>query len=494
MEQADRQDVRSRLQAREQAVAARWLEAIVDTGFVPANLTEVSRQVASWTAQVGDLLAAEAWAPEAARSVGAALGRLHAREAETLAQTLAALGQEILVGMPPGRAAVLQPRLVAILAAIAAGFLQQAQATLLEEQELARDALAVALRRSEARYRAIFQHSALGIALLDMHGRILETNAALHTILGYGAAELRHVPAVGITHPEDVAKTLRFYDEIMSGRRDQGQLVKRYRHQDGQIVYARLSMSLVREDGGEPQFAITLVEDLTARRRAEAERLDAFRGLTARVEAERLRLARELHDGPMQTLLGALGYLGAYERATDQAAARPHLQTARRLVAGVVDMLRTLAGELRPPVLERYGLAAALRSHASEIQAAHPELEMHVDVAPGYRPLPERMELALFRICQEALRNVVDHARARHAWLRLDMEAGGVTLEVRDDGAGFAPPVSLRDLARQGHFGLLSMEERTKAIAGDLTVRSSPGQGTSITVVAPRRRARRAKG
>jgi len=140
-----------------------------------------------------------------------------------------------------------------LLAALAAGFYQQARLTVLADQEeirravvAERDALATAHRASEARYRTIFEQAALGIALFAADSRLLETNPALDGMLGYTGDELRRLSFTAITHPDDVAATLQLYQELVAGPRDVAQMEKRYLRRDGVVVWARLTASLVR--------------------------------------------------------------------------------------------------------------------------------------------------------------------------------------------------------------------------------------------------------
>ena len=128
-----------------------------------------------------------------------------------------------------------------------------------------------AIQKSEARFRAIYQEAAIGIALVDMDGRLLESNPAMQEILGYRGEELRGKVFTDITHPDDIAKDLELYTELMVGKRSHYQMEKRYVRKDGNVVQGRLTVSLVRRVGSELQFAVGMVEDITERKRAEEE-------------------------------------------------------------------------------------------------------------------------------------------------------------------------------------------------------------------------------
>ena len=126
-----------------------------------------------------------------------------------------------------------------------------------------------ALRASEQRFRAIFNGAPMGIAQVDLQGRLIESNVALEHILGYTADELHAMTFAELTHPDDRDADMKLYQELMAAQRDSYDMEKRYYRKDGQLVWTRLTVSVVRADAGEPAFAISMVEDITARKQAE---------------------------------------------------------------------------------------------------------------------------------------------------------------------------------------------------------------------------------
>ena len=213
------------------------------------------------------------------------------------------------------------------------------------------------------------------------------------------------------------------------------------------------------------------------RRRDEAA--EVSRRLADAREAERLHLARELHDGPMQDLLSVNLRLSAL--APDDAA----LDDVKAGLAGVRRQLRDTCGALRPPGLGPFGLGAALRAHADALGRAHPDVHVVADVDDDGQALPEPVRLGLFRIAQEALRNALRHAAPSVVTVRLWLGGDAARLEVEDDGRGFTPPARFVALAREGHYGLLGMAERASALGARLDVGSAPGLGTTIRVTVP---------
>lgn len=197
-------------------------------------------------------------------------------------------------------------------------------------------------------------------------------------------------------------------------------------------------------------------------------------------EQERARLARELHDSVAQALYGIT--LGAKTaRATlekDVGRTQASLDYTIRLAEGGVSEMKALLFSLRPDALEEGGLVAALTQHAQALEARH-GLSVHAELGDEPDLTPDT-QAAAYRVAQEALHNVIKHARAEHVWLSLHQEDGKVTLEVRDDGRGFDPQTQGR-----GTLGQRSMRERAAGAGGTLEVFSVVGEGTQVTLTLP---------
>jgi len=205
-------------------------------------------------------------------------------------------------------------------------------------------------------------------------------------------------------------------------------------------------------------------------------------------EEERIRLAAELHDGPIQQLAG-VAYTADLSR---RRVARGDLTGARELLAsleddirGEVAALRRVMTELRPPALDEWGLAAALADYGAQFQQ-RTGITCKVETSLPVR-LIRTQETVLYRVAQEALTNVAKHARARHAQVSLQADQGRVTLQVRDDGAGFTTRSagSLGEQLGRDHFGLASMRQQIEMAGGTWQVRSRPRRGTTITAILP---------
>ena len=126
-----------------------------------------------------------------------------------------------------------------------------------------------ALRASEARFRAVFGRAAIGMALVDTEGHIIESNPALQEMLGYGERELRGVHFAEVTYPDDVTEDVELFEKLMAGRLDHFRLEKRFVRKDGSLIWGRLTSSSIRSDEDKPRFMVGMIEDVTERKRAE---------------------------------------------------------------------------------------------------------------------------------------------------------------------------------------------------------------------------------
>jgi signal transduction histidine kinase len=215
----------------------------------------------------------------------------------------------------------------------------------------------------------------------------------------------------------------------------------------------------------------------------EAGVRDYLSAVTRGQEIERARLARELHDGPVQDLI-ALGQRAEMaqrwvERGqSDRAHAA--LTELRQTERDTVSELRRIISALRPIYLEDLGFVPALemlvRQHA-DLTDAKLHLERHEPICR----LPSEIELAAYRVVQEALRNAIRHAQAEHITVHVQCRPDMLQLTVTDDGVGFVFPDQPQDLTGGGHFGLLGMQERIAQLGGTFQIDTAPGRGTRVT-------------
>ena len=213
------------------------------------------------------------------------------------------------------------------------------------------------------------------------------------------------------------------------------------------------------------------------------QRMDALatraRALAAARERDQQQLANALHDGPLQDLLGARFLLGALASAGETDDVQGSLQQ-------VMQMIRALCSEMKPPALGPFGLEKAIRAHIQLLQPKHPDLAVTLELDADEQTLPEWVRFALFRVFQAAVANVAAHAEASALWIRLVLTDDAVRLTVADDGQGFVVPSSWLDFASTERYGYLIMQERVDALQGRLVVQSTAGNGTRVMVQVPR--------
>jgi len=210
---------------------------------------------------------------------------------------------------------------------------------------------------------------------------------------------------------------------------------------------------------------------------------DYIGAITAAQEEERMRLARELHDDTIQAVIALKQRVQLAQKSIKDQNGRQSLKELETLAEQTIENLRRLTRALRPIYLEDLGLVTALDMLARETsQANHLEVDFHQ--SGQERRLSREVELALYRVAQEALNNVVHHAKAKHAALYISFDKE-IKLEVMDDGVGFSVPKSPTDFAPSGHFGLLGMRERADLIGARLEVQSEAGGGTRLFVHLP---------
>ncbi len=234
-------------------------------------------------------------------------------------------------------------------------------------------------------------------------------------------------------------------------------------------------------------LALARMSGLAGEVALQQERKRAMQSVLRVTEAERSRLAAELHDGPVQqltALLYGLELARHHVRRDSAVAADELLASLEEKATGEINELRRLMTQLRPPVLDELGLVSALRNQGRSFESAS-GVRCAIDTESELRLAPE-LETVLYRVAQESLTNVSKHANASKVNISLAAVDGHVRLLIRDDGVGFNP-LEATALEAQGHFGLTNMRERVEMVGGTLLVDSSPGRGTTIAVEMGRR-------
>jgi len=282
-------------------------------------------------------------------------------------------------------------------------------------------------------------------------------------------------------HSDDRAMVVRRREELLAGT-GSGDIEYRVVWPDGSVHWIFGRATVVRDPSGRPLRVYGTNADITERKRAAEElerrtrQLEALsRRLIEAQEAERRAVARELHDDFGQVLTALKLNLQRRERDDSESIA---------LVDGAIARMRELAQDLRPPLLDEFGLEASLRWYV-EREAKRAGLAFTVTLGPLEQRPPAAAETTCFRVAQEALTNVIRHAQARVVDVEVSQSGGILQLIVRDDGQGFDVAAARRRAAQGGSQGLLSMQERVGLARGELEIDSAPGRGTSIRARLP---------
>jgi PAS domain S-box-containing protein len=331
-------------------------------------------------------------------------------------------------------------------------------------------------RTGGRRYRHLFEHAPICIFVIDLTVSpvtILEVNRRAELVYGYPAAGLIGMPAEHLVAEEAMQQAQTIVQQVHQGQTVTAETT--HRRRDGTQFPVRVIATL---DPTDDSHMIVTVEDITAerQRRSEAEA----------IASERLRIAHEIHDGVAQTLAGLRFKSALWSHLADEAPPnmRAALDELQIILANAIEDLRRAIFALRPLDLKALGFFPALTQLVDDFGDQN-RLVTLLELSGPEDDLPAVYELPLFRIIQEGLNNIGQHARAKSVQLRLTVNAAdGVVISLRDDGCGF----DLQQLGGgepNGRFGLRQMRERILALGGTLDIHSTLGQGTELLITLP---------
>jgi signal transduction histidine kinase len=434
-----------------------------------------------------------------------------ARPVLSVAAIMAATGAMIVISIVDDRQGIAGPQSSAILAILGLAMVAR---VLVSQRSAAADHVAVqaaleergnaldqtdralarlretneTLRRSEEHLRLVFEAAVDGFVELRPDGTIERANDAFCAMVGRDRSSIEGAAwdaLASLTPGGDPA----FADLPHGG-------TATISRADGQPLHVEARVSKVPTD---PPRTLMLVRDITAAKVADQtirslfqflqdrdeDRTRLLRRTNAAIEHERNRIARDLHDGPVQGVSAATLSLEAallMLRAGDVEGGTTLLIKIREELSGEAEALRRLMSNLRPPVLEERGLMPALRE--SLIRFEDETGITAVFSGSVVQTLPDDLETLAYRVVQEALTNVGRHAGAAEVRVHLAADGEQVRIEIEDDGEGFDPGQA-RDYLKTGRVGLASMRERVELASGTFAIRSNPGRGTAVMATIP---------
>ncbi len=338
------------------------------------------------------------------------------------------------------------------------------------------------LRESEEKFRSVFNDASVGMAIVSLDGHFLASNQEFCQFIGYSEQELRGKSVQSITHSEDWPMFSERLFRALTDRAGFQRAEKRCLHKNGQVLCGECSASVICDSDGKPQFLIADVLDITERKRTEEVLSSVSRRLIEAQEQERARIARELHDDLSQRM--ALLQIGISQFKQNLPSLSPQakqeLEKVAQTTREISSELRNLSHRLHPSKLDTLGLVASLEGFCREFSGQYNVQVKFVHHDAG-RKIPKDLALCLFRIVQEALRNVAKHSGGTEAKVVLSGLEDRIDLSISDEGVGFEPA------SAKGNFGLglISMQERLRLVGGHLLVESEPSHGTRIHVRVP---------
>lgn len=351
-----------------------------------------------------------------------------------------------------------------------------------------------ALRESEEKYRSLVEEANVVVLSTDTEGNITFLNPYAQRFFGYAPEEILGRNAVGTIVPAVDASgrdLARMVADVAAHPEDYGYNENENLTREGRRVWMAWSNQPLHDAQGQVVGLLAIGVDRTAQRQAEEmlrdyrERLRSLASeLALAEERERRRIAVGIHDHISQTLALCKMRLGALRRSSLGLAWEEPLSEVEGLVDQVIDHTRTLTFELSPPVLYELGLCPALEwvcEHTTERQG----LPCYFEGAAERLPLAEDVRVVLFQGAREALTNVVKHAHANRARVRVWRDESHVYVAIEDDGVGFDVACLAQGGSSSATFGLFNLQERLHYLGGEATIESTPGQGTRVLLRAP---------
>ncbi len=350
-----------------------------------------------------------------------------------------------------------------------------------EERQQAEEAL----NESEKRFHRLYESAPIGIALVRENS-LIEGNRSLLDMLGYTLRELKKQSLPSLFHPTDRLRLTSSYNEFVPGGRNRFTVELRLRTKRGRYKWVSLTGSILPMAGEGRPYHIFMMEDITTRTKVQRQLLESqseLRALSIHLqglrEEERKRIARELHDQLGATLTSLkMDISWLMEEGPEIQRSLAHEVIGK--IDGTIQTVRDISSELRPSILDDWGLVAALEWLMQQYES-RTKIACHLDLPDQELTLDKDQSTALFRIAQEGLTNVTRHAEASKVEIQVQKTSRSITLRLKDDGRG----IERSQVKNRRSLGLLGMRERVQPWGGKFRVHGIKGRGTTLTVQMP---------
>lgn len=364
------------------------------------------------------------------------------------------------------------------------------------------------VRASEGSYRELFESAHDAIWIHDLHGNIIAANEAAARLIGFDPEEIpgellgydsEKVPykldeyglsplplnVKSFLSEESLSLAREMRDELLQGHMAVQPYEQQIMRADGTMATIMLTTNLIARDG-EPKAFQNIARDISKEKQMQENMRLYIQQITRAQEKESSRIARELHDSTAQELIALLHQVEGLlrDRAKLPLSEAKALWRIHEQIKGILQEVRYFSRDLRPSILDDLGLRAALEWLVEQLEIEH-KVECHLIVVGQERRLASETEVMIFRIVQEAIRNIGKHSQASKAEVTVKFEQKETAITVKDNGVGFQLLESVGDLTRAGKLGLAGMQERAQLLGGSLSIQSEPGIGTTIVVKAP---------
>lgn len=359
------------------------------------------------------------------------------------------------------------------------------------------DAIAtqLALQRSEQRNREVVDTAGSIILSLDLSGHITFINQYGAALLGYDKPESLIGQDIAVIVPQGAETTglsLRtLVEKALVDPSAFGQFENENLTRDGRRLWIAWSNRPMYGPDRKLEGLLSIGVDRTAQHEGEQELLanqERLRSLASELvlaeERERRRLATEIHDNLSQTLAVARLKVQTLERDGQAQALSEQLQTLDDLLAEAVANTRSITFDLSPPILYQVGLAAAIEWLGERTQTRH-GIEFHFHDDGHDKPVTDDVRTTVFQAVREVFANLIKHAQAKNVWVEVLASSGTLMVQVKDDGVGFVQEEAQWTAHKPSGFGLFNIRERLDYVCGFVSIKSAPGQGTTVTIMAP---------
>ncbi|MCL6472211.1 MAG: PAS domain S-box protein [Firmicutes bacterium] len=352
---------------------------------------------------------------------------------------------------------------------------------LYRERQIAADQLKV----SEKRYRQLFENAHDAIWVQDLSGKITAANQAAADLFGCELKELIGMDSGRFFLPEKPVLSNERREAILRGQEGEEPYRRKIIKKDGTEAFVMLTANLITRDGG-PEGIQFIGRDITEEVRMQENQAFYLQQITKGHEDERQRISRDLHDSTAQNLIAMLRQLEKFNEDNTQLPKEKQefLWKLHGQIKSTLQEIRQLSRDLRPSVLDNLGLLPAVE-WLVEMLETEDGVKTTLIVSGKEKRFSQEIEITLFRIVQEALRNIARHAEAKNAKVIMEFKDKETRVEIVDDGKGFELPSTIGDLSRRGKLGIDGMQTRAKLAGGTFEIQSRPGEGTVITVTIP---------